>query len=281
VPTTRFAPSPTGLLHLGHAFAALKAEKQAGGGTFLLRMEDLDATRSRAEFEVAIEEDLTWLGLSWPKPVLRQSQRLPLYAAAIDSLAAQGLIYPCFCTRRQIAAEIAQAAQAPHEPPSAIYPGTCRSISAQERARRIADGQSHALRFDAATAAARAGPLNFIEIGCGPAGESGEISVQPALLGDIVLARRDVAAAYHLAVVIDDAFQEVSLVTRGNDLFAATHVQRLLQSLLQLPVPDYAHHRLIVDSSGKKLSKRNGPATLQELRREGLRAAELRRQFGF
>jgi glutamyl-Q tRNA(Asp) synthetase len=281
VPTTRFAPSPTGLLHFGHAFAALTAEKQADGGSFLLRMEDLDATRSRADFEIAIEEDLTWLGLSWPKPVLRQSQRLPLYAAAVDSLAAQGLIYPCFCTRRQIAAEIAQASQAPHELPSAIYPGTCRSLSAQQRVRRIADGHSHALRFDATTAAARVGALSFIELGCGPGGESGEIIVQPALLGDIVLARRDVAAAYHLAVVIDDAFQQVSLVTRGNDLFAATHVQRLLQSLLQLPVPKYAHHRLIVDSSGKKLSKRNGPATLQELRRQGLRAAELRRQFGF
>jgi glutamyl-Q tRNA(Asp) synthetase len=281
MPTTRFAPSPTGLLHLGHAFAALMADREADGGSFLLRFEDLDATRCRAEFEATIQDDLAWLGLSWPKPVLHQSERLPQYAAAIDSLAAQGLLYPCFCTRRQIAAEIAQAAEAPHGLPPSLYPGTCRGIPAQERVRRIADGQSHVLRLDVALAETRVGTLTFTELGGGPGGEIGEIAARPTLLGDIVLARRDVAASYHLAVVIDDAFQRVTRVTRGNDLFDATHVQRLLQALLRLPLPEYAHHRLILDAAGNKLSKRNGPATLRDLRTQGLSAADLRQQLGF
>ena len=279
--TTRFAPSPTGWLHLGHAYAALTAESAAGGGRCLLRIEDLDATRARPEFEAAIESDLRWLGLSWPEPVLRQSQRMAPYQAAVDTLAAAALLYPCFCTRRQIAAEIAQAGQAPHGVSGSLYPGICRGMTLQERERRVAAGQLHVLRLDVAAAAASVGPLNFTELGSGPGGESGVIAVVPALLGDIVLARRDVGAAYHLAVVVDDAFQQVSLVTRGNDLFAATHVQRLLQALLGLPEPQYAHHRLILDARGNKLSKRDGPVTLRELRGGGMTAADVRRQLGF
>lgn len=279
--TTRFAPSPTGWLHLGHAYAALAAESAAGGGRCLLRIEDLDATRARPEFEVAIESDLRWLGLSWPEPVLRQSQRLMHYQAAVDTLAAVGLLYPCFCTRRQIAAEIAQAGQAPHGASAGIYPGTCRGMGLEERACRIAAGESHALRLDAAAAAERAGPLSFAESGSGPRGESGVIAVDPGALGDVVLARRDVGAAYHLAVVVDDAFQQVSLVTRGNDLFTATHVQRLLQALLGLREPQYAHHRLILDDQGNKLSKRDGPVTLRDLRQQGTTAGDVRRQLGF
>jgi glutamyl-Q tRNA(Asp) synthetase len=279
--TTRFAPSPTGWLHLGHAYAALSAESAACGGRCLLRIEDLDSTRSRPEFEVGIEYDLRWLGLTWPEPVLRQSQRVAYYRAAIDTLAGAGLLYPCFCTRRQITAEIAQAAQAPHGVSTEVYPGSCRRITSHERARRIAAGALHVLRLDVAQATARVGPLSFTELGSGPGGETGAITVDPALLGDIVLARRDVGAAYHLAVVVDDAFQQVSLVTRGNDLFTATHVQRLLQALLGLPEPKYAHHRLILDAQGNKLSKRDGPVTLRDLRETGMSADDVRRQLGF
>jgi glutamyl-Q tRNA(Asp) synthetase len=279
--TTRFAPSPTGWLHLGHAYAALSAERAAGSGRCLLRIEDLDATRARPDFEAAIESDLRWLGLSWPEPVLRQSQRLAHYQAAVDTLAAAQLLYPCFCTRRQIAAEIAQAAQAPHGASAGIYPGTCRGMSLSERAHRIASGELHVLRLDVAAATARVGALSFMELGSGPRGESGKITADPAILGDIVLARRDAGAAYHLAVVVDDAFQQVSLVTRGNDLHAATHVQRLLQALLGLPEPRYAHHRLILDAQGNKLSKRDGPVTLRDLRGRGMSAADVRRELEF
>lgn len=281
MPTTRFAPSPTGWLHLGHAFAALVASSAAGGGTFLLRIEDLDASRSRPEFEAAIDEDLSWLGLSWPVPVLHQSARLPVYASAIELLAGRGLLYPCFCTRRQIASEVAQAMEAPHGLPAGVYTGSCRRLPATERARRLDAGEPHALRLDVAAAAARVGPLTFREHGRGPHGERGEISVQPMLLGDVVLARRDVAASYHLAVAIDDAYQQVSRVTRGNDLFVATHVHRLLQALLDLPSPEYAHHRLITDADGRKLSKRNGPAALRDLRAQGVSALDVRRQLGY
>ena len=277
--TTRFAPSSTGLLHLGHAFAALTAAQAAAGGSFLLRIEDLDPVRSRAEFEIAIEEDLAWLGLSWPKPVLRQSTRLEHYRGAIEWLREQKLLYPCFCTRTQIAAEIARAVEAPHYPAVGLYPGTCRMLSSQERAHRIARGQLHVLRLDAAAAAAKVGPLSFMELGSGPGGEAGAIAVDPALLGDVVLTRRDIPAAYHLAVVLDDAFQQVTLVTRGNDLFAATHVQRLLQALLQLPTPLYAHHRLILDAAGSKLSKRDSSSTLRDLRRQGCVPDDVRRQI--
>lgn len=278
---TRFAPSPTGPLHLGHAFAALAAASAAGvGGSFLLRMEDLDATRARREYESAIEEDLHWLGLSWQRPVLRQSMRLTEYHRALDVLVDQGLVYPCFCTRRQIAAEVEQAVEAPHRGPGPIYPGTCRTLSPDERTLRIERQDLHALRLDSLVASERVGALTFSEQGTGPSGEHGVIRVDATALGDIVLARRDAPAAYHLAVVVDDAFQGVTVITRGQDLFVATHVQRLLQALLGLPEPLYAHHRLILDADGHKLSKRDGPCSLRDLRQLGLQPADVRRRLG-
>ncbi len=275
---TRFAPSPTGLLHLGHAFAALTAAR--AGERFLLRIEDIDASRCRAEFVDAIFADLHWLGLAWEEPVLRQSARGAAYRAALDVLERRGLLYPCFCTRREIAEEIAHAAEAPHGPDGPIYPGTCRLLSEQERAARIATGVPYALRLDAAKAAALAGALTFEERGAGPKGELGVIAVAPGLFGDVVLARKDMPAAYHLAVVVDDAYQGVTLVTRGNDLFAATHVQRLLQALLGLPAPAYAHHRLILDANGRKFSKRDRAVTLKSLREDGVTAEEVVQRIG-
>lgn len=271
---TRFAPSPTGLLHLGHAFAAITAAE--AGERFLLRIEDIDSGRCRAEFETAIFEDLAWLGLHWEEPVLRQSSRFAAYRAALDTLDAQGLLYPCFCTRKEIAEEIAHASEAPHGPEGPLYPGTCRHLSEEERARKIASGISYALRLDAAKAADLAGELEFTEQGAGPGGEHGIIAVKPMLFGDVVLARKDTPSSYHLAVVVDDAFQGVTLVTRGNDLFAAAHVQRLLQALLALPAPTYAHHRLILDGQGRKFSKRDKAATLRELRAHGETPASIR-----
>jgi len=275
---TRFAPSPTGLLHLGHAFAALTAARS--GERFLLRIEDLDTSRCREEFVAAIFEDLRWLGLSWEEPVLRQSARGEAYRAALDALARQGLLYPCFCTRREIAEEIARAVEAPHGPDGPIYPVTCRHLPEEERAMRIAAGTPYAMRLDSAKAAALAGVLTFEERGAGPGGERGVIAVEPGLFGDVVLARKDMPAAYHLAVVVDDAYQGVTLVTRGNDLFAATHVQRLLQKLLGLPEPAYAHHRLILDANGRKFSKRDRAVTLQSLREDGVTPRDVRARVG-
>ena len=271
---TRFAPSPTGLLHLGHAFAALAARD--AGERFLLRIEDLDTARCRPQFVDAIFEDLRWLGLDWEEPVLRQSARAEAYRAALEALADRGLTYPCFCTRKEIADEIARAVEAPHGPDGPIYPGTCRRLSVSARAEKVAAGTAYALRLDAAKAAALTGRLSFDERGAGPNGEHGTIAADPLRFGDIVLARKDLPAAYHLAVVVDDAFQGVTLVTRGNDLFGATHVQRLLQALLDLPAPAYAHHRLIVDANGRKFSKRDRSVTLRGLRESGRTAADVR-----
>lgn len=274
---TRFAPSPTGYLHLGHAFAALTAAR--AGERFLLRVEDLDKDRSREEFITAILEDLRWLGLTWDEPVMRQSTRAAAYGEALARL--KPFTYPCFCTRKEIAEEIAQAAQAPHfdslsaprtGPDGPLYPGTCRRLTSEEREARIADGESFAVRLDAAKAAEVAGPLTFTE--------HGHIhAVDPRLFGDVVLARKDLPAAYHLAVVVDDAHQGVTLVTRGEDLLPATHVQRLLQALLGYPAPTYAHHRLILDKDGRKFSKRDRASTLRALRAEGLTPAELEALF--
>jgi glutamyl-Q tRNA(Asp) synthetase len=275
---TRFAPSPTGLLHLGHAFAALTA--RVAGERFLLRIEDIDTSRCREEFVRVIFEDLRWLGLQWQEPVLRQSTRAPAYRAALDALETKGLVYPCFCSRKAIADEIARASEAPHGPDGPIYPGTCRHLMESERRIRIDAGTPFALRLDVAKAAALAGPLTFEEWGSGPNGEAGIVAVSPTLFGDIVLARKGMPAAYHLAVVLDDAHQRVTLVTRGNDLFAATHVQRLLQALLGLPAPNYAHHRLILDEHGKKFSKRDGAVTLQSLREAGVTPAQVRARIG-
>jgi glutamyl-Q tRNA(Asp) synthetase len=277
--TTRFAPSPTGYLHLGHAFAALTAAR--AGTRFLVRLEDIDASRCRPQYQAAILEDLAWLGLSWQEPVLRQSQRMAAYAAGLKRLQSQGLLYPCFCSRREIAEEIARAAEAPQGPDGPLYPGSCRNLSAVEREGRIAAGAPYALRLDAAKAARLAGPLFFEEGGQGPGGEHGRIAVEAQLFGDVVLARKETPAAYHLAVVCDDAFQGVDLVTRGNDLFAAAHIQRLLQALLGLPAPAYAHHRLILDASGRKFSKRDRAVTLRALRAAGGTPQDIRGRLGF
>ena len=276
-PTTRFAPSPTGLLHLGHAFSALFAQRRAraAGGRFLVRMEDIDAGRCRPDFERAILDDLKWLGVDWDGPVRRQSEHLEEYRAALARLDAQGLLYPCFCTRKEIEAEIARSGHAPHGPDGVLYPGSCRALDPAERAGRIAAGAPYALRLDMAAACALAGPLGWRDLA------AGTISAQPHLFGDVVLARKDTPASYHLAVTWDDAAQGVSLVTRGADLFAATHVHRLLQALLGLPVPDYRHHRLLADAQGRRYAKRDRALTLRALREAGHDPAEVRALAGW
>jgi len=275
---TRFAPSPTGYLHLGHAASALAgwhAARGVAGGRFLLRIEDIDAGRCRPVFEQAIHEDLDWLGLDWEKPVRRQSEHRADYDAALARLAALGVLYPCFCTRAAIAAEIAAAAAAPQGPAGPLYPGTCRGLDPAQRGTRLAANEPHALRLDAARASALAGPLGWREQ------EVGEVAVDPQLNGDVVLARKDIAASYHLAVTVDDALQGVTLVVRGADLFAATHVHRLLQALLQLPAPRYHHHRLLTDAAGQRLAKRDGALALRQLRAAGTSPAEVRALAGF
>jgi glutamyl-Q tRNA(Asp) synthetase len=281
---TRFAPSPTGFLHLGHAFAAVTAFRAAGqnGGRFLLRIEDIDRARCRPEYEQAIKDDLRWLGIAFEEPVRRQSEHFADHAAALAALDARGLLYPCFCTRKDIADEIARAASAPHGPDGPLYPGTCRRLSSETREQRITAGAPYALRLDVAKAVSIVpDELTFVERGAGPEGETGLQTARPALFGDIVLARKDLPASYHLAVVVDDALQGVTLVTRGNDLFAATHVHRLLQACLGLASPLYAHHRLILDANGKKFSKRDESVTLQSLRREGATPASILAMLGF
>src|SRR5262245_7660363 len=274
---TRFAPSPTGFLHIGHAASALAgwtAAKQAGG-RFLLRVEDIDNKRCRPVFEAAIHEDLAWLGLDWEQPVRRQSEHMVDYRSALQRLEAHGIIYPCFCSRKEIQAEIAAAAHAPHGPEGPLYPGTCRSLPEDARAERIERGDPYALRIDAAKAAEMAGPLTWQEQSMGP------VEVDPLLLGDAVLARRDVATSYHLAVTVDDGIQGVTLVTRGQDLFHATHLHRLLQALLDLPVPAYRHHPLLKNEQGERLSKRDGALALRQMRSDGLSAFEVRKRAGF
>jgi glutamyl-Q tRNA(Asp) synthetase len=268
---TRFAPSPTGYLHLGHVYAAIMAHD--AGERFLLRIEDIDRVRCKPEYEAAIFEDLAWLGLEWETPVLRQSERAAAYREALGRLDAQGLIYPCFCTRKDIADEIARASAAPHGAEGPLYPGICRDLAEDVRRERIASGIPYALRLNASKAAALTGPLSFLEHGKLAA-------VDPVSLGDVVLARKEMPAAYHLAVVVDDAHQGVTLVTRGIDLLPATHVQRLLQALLDLPEPAYAHHRLIVDAEGKKFSKRDHAMTLKDLRANGTTPAAIRARLG-
>jgi glutamyl-Q tRNA(Asp) synthetase len=264
--TTRFAPSPTGYLHLGHAFSAWNTWRRAD--VFLLRLEDIDATRCRPEFAAAILEDLRWLGLDWQGEVRVQSQHFAEYQGALDMLAGQGLLYPCFCSR----ADVARAQAAPHgaEP---VYPGTCRQLSTAERAARMAAGAPYALRLDTGAACARVGARRFFEEGAGW-GEA-----RPELLGDVILARRDAPASYHLCVVHDDALQGVSHVIRGEDLRGATHIHVLLQALLGLPTPVYGHHRLLVDESGRRLAKRDGAASLRALRQAGVSARQILQQF--
>lgn len=270
--TTRFAPSPTGYLHLGHARSALFAAR--AGTRFLLRIEDIDATRCRPEFEAALYEDLAWLGLSWERPVRRQSEHFADYRAALDRLGALGLTYPCFCTRKEIQAEIARSPSAPQGPDGPLYPGTCRRLTPAARAARLAEGGDHAIRLDAAEAAALAGPLRFVER------SGGSLAADPLLLGDVVLARKETPTSYHLAVVVDDALQGVDLVTRGRDLLPATHLHRLLQAVLGLPVPEWHHHDLLLGPDGKRLAKRDGAVALRALRDAGHTPAEVRVMAG-
>ena len=261
---TRFAPSPTGRLHLGHAYSALQAHDQARRheGTFLLRIEDIDPGRSRPEYIDGIIGDLEWLGIMPDGEIVYQSERLPLYGKALDRLKAKGLVYPCFCTRSAIAAEIAASASAPHGPDGPVYPGICRTRSDAERTRRMAQ-EPHAWRVDMAAAIAAAGPLEWLE------GES-RVLARPDQFGDVVLARKDAPTSYHLAVTVDDAAQSVSDVVRGRDLQAATHVHRLLQALLDLPTPVYHHHPLLIGADGQRLAKRNGAPTISSIRAAGV-----------
>jgi glutamyl-Q tRNA(Asp) synthetase len=279
---TRFAPSPTGRLHLGHAHAALFAARRAreSGGRFLLRIEDIDRSRCRPEFEAGIFEDLAWLGLSWETPVRRQSDHIGEYRAALDALASRGLLYPCFCSRKEIQAEIAAAAGAPQGagaggPEGPLYPGTCRSVPEPLRARRMAAGEPYALRLDSTKAGEAAGPV------CWEDEARGTFRVEPGVLGDVVLGRRDAPAGYHLAVTLDDHRQGITLVTRGEDLLPATHVHRLLQALLGLAVPRWHHHRLLRNEKGERLAKRDGAMTLAALRAAGCSAEDIRAMAGF
>ena len=274
---TRFAPSPTGHLHLGHAYSALFAARAAAaaGGRFLLRIEDIDAGRCRREFEDGIYEDLAWLGLIWEQPVRRQSEHMHDYRGALVKLSDIGVLYPCFCTRKDIEREVENAGRAPHGPDGPLYPGTCRALSEGEREDLIAAGEPHAFRLDMAKAAAMTGPLSFTDR------ERGTIAVDGPGCGDVVLARKDVPSSYHLAVTVDDALQGVTLVTRGADLLHATHVHRILQALLGLPEPEYWHHRLLTGADGKRLAKRDRSLTIEALRAAGKSPAEVRAMAGF
>ena len=262
---TRFAPSPTGELHLGSAYSARIAWQRAreAGGTFLVRIEDTDIRRCRREYETAILDDLRWLGLDWDGGVRRQSDHFADYGKVLDQLDARGLIYPCFCTRADIAREIAAAASAPHGPDGPLYPGTCRSLSNEERRRRIAAGHELCMRLDAARAAEQAGPYSFVDE------TRGRIEGQPLLMGDFVIARKDTPTSYHLAVTVDDHLQGVTLVTRGEDLLPSTHVHGLLQKLLGYAAPQYAHHRLLTDADGRRFAKRDRDLTIRALRDAG------------
>ncbi len=282
---TRFAPSPNGELHVGHAFSALFSERFARerGGLFLLRIEDIDTTRTREHYVEGILEDLRWLGLQWEEPVRRQSRHMDDYSAITERLKEDGLLYPCFCTRREIATRLEGRREWPRDPDgSPLYPGTCRSLSAAERKARIAAGEEHAWRLDMKEALRRIRrPLTWHEEGSGPSGEHGRIIADPARWGDVIMARKDIGTSYHVAVVADDALQDITHVTRGQDLFHATAVHRLLQELLDLPEPAYVHHPLITDDSGRKLSKRFRDRSLRTLREDGTNPEELRYALGF
>jgi glutamyl-Q tRNA(Asp) synthetase len=267
---TRFAPGPTGYLHLGHVRSALDGWEaaRAAGGRFLLRIEDIDHTRCRPHFGAAIVADLAWLGLLWDGPIRRQSEHFADYRAALARLETLGLLYPCFCTRRAIQAEIAAAGGAPQGEMGAAYPGTCRRLDPEERAARRADASDYALRLDVAAALRLTGPLAWREDGR-------EIAADPGALGDVVLARKELPTSYHLAVTVDDALQGVTLVTRGADLFTATHIHRLLQALLSLPTPAYRHHPLVKDAQGRRLAKRDSAPTIRAMREAGMTPPEI------
>jgi glutamyl-Q tRNA(Asp) synthetase len=285
-PVFRFAPSPNGYLHLGHAYSALLNYDLArrAGGRLLLRIEDIDTTRCRPEFEAAIYQDLAWLGIEWETPVRRQSEHLDAYLDALNKLAAQGLVYPSFESRADIARLVAQREANgpwPRDPDGApLYPGTAKSLSPGERARLIESGAPYALRLDMAAARAWAGEFAWTEHGEGPDGETGMVVAQPQAWGDVILARKETPTSYHLSVVIDDALQGVTDVARGQDLFWSTSVHRLLQKLLDLSQPAYQHHRLVLDAAGSKLSKSTLATGLRELRAQGATPADIRRQVG-
>jgi glutamyl-Q tRNA(Asp) synthetase len=282
----RFAPSPNGHLHLGHALSALLNADQAkaSGGRLLLRIEDIDKTRCRPEFEAAILEDLAWLGIEWQQPIRRQSEYYEDYRAALAKLDAMGLIYPSFESRAELA-RLAAARESgrswPRDPDGTpLYAGNAKKLSAATRKRRMKAGDPYALRLDMAAALVRAGPLAWTEFGIGPSYETGSIAAKPAAWGDVILARKETPTSYHLAVVVDDAAQDVSVVVRGQDLFHATSVHRLLQALLGLTAPTYHHHRLILGADGNKLSKSTRATGLRELRAGGANLADIRKLVG-
>jgi glutamyl-Q tRNA(Asp) synthetase len=285
-PVFRFAPSPNGHLHLGHALSALIDFEmaRAAGGRFLLRIEDIDATRCRPEFEAAIFEDLAWLGIAWEEPVRRQSEHLEDYRAALAKLEAQSLVYPSFESRAEIAQLVAQReakAPWPRDPDGApLYPGSAKRLGAQERESRIAAGDPYALRLDMNAAVARTGALTWVEIGADPTEEHETLMAQPESWGDVVLARKETPTSYHLSVVVDDALQGVTHVVRGQDLQPATSVHRVLQALLGLPIPLYHHHRLVLDAEGRKLAKSTRATALRELRAQGSAPSDIRRIVG-
>jgi glutamyl-Q tRNA(Asp) synthetase len=285
-PVFRFAPSPNGYLHLGHAYSALLNFDSAreAGGRFLLRIEDIDTARCKSEFETAIYQDLAWLGLTWEAPVRRQCGHLADYREALETLSAQGLVYPGFESRAEIAKLVARReanAPWPCDPDGVpLYPGAAKLLSSKERVRLLESGTPYALRLDMAAACACAGDLTWIEHGEGPGGETGAVAARPEAWGDVILARKETPTSYHLSVVIDDALQGVTEVVRGEDLFWSTSVHRLLHRLLGLPQPSYRHHRLILDGEGRKLSKSSEATGLRELRAGGATPADIRRLVG-
>jgi glutamyl-Q tRNA(Asp) synthetase len=285
-PVFRFAPSPNGFLHLGHARSALLNFELArrSGGRFLLRIEDIDATRCRPDYETAIYEDLAWLGIAWETPVRRQSEHLADYRAALERLSALGLLYPSFESRAGIARLVAarEATGAwPRDPDGApLYPGTAGSLPAEERERLLRSGVPYALRLDMAAAIRLAGDLTWTEHGSGPDGETGEVAARPTAWGDVILARKETPTSYHLSVAIDDALQGVTDVVRGHDLFWSTSVHRLLQKILDLPQPAYRHHDLVRDDTGAKLAKSSRATGLRELRAAGATPDDIRRRIG-
>ena len=283
-PAFRFAPSPNGYLHLGHALSALLNAELARkeNGRLLLRIEDIDVTRCRPEFEQAIYEDLAWLGVEWEQPVRRQSKHFDAYRDALARLTAMDLVYPAFESRGDIARMVTECGDVwPRDPDGApLYPGRRDAMTASERNARMAAGEPYALRLDMAQAVARAGPLRWREQGRGPEGESGIVDARPQAWGDVILGRKEVPTSYHLSVVVDDALQGVTQVVRGQDLFWSTSVHRLLQALLDLPQPAYRHHRLILDADGRKLSKSTKATALRELRAAGATPSDVRAQIG-
>lgn len=283
-PVFRFAPSPNGYLHLGHALSALLNADLAreSGGRLLLRIEDIDRTRCKPEYEQAIYDDLTWLGIAWEQPVRRQSEHFDAYRDALTKLEALGLVYPSFESRGEIAQMVAARGDSwPRDPDGApLYPGSRAGMSEAERKRRTAAGEPYALRLDMAAAVARAGNLAWSEAGHGPGGETGEVQAQPQFWGDVIIARKEMPTSYHLSVVVDDALQGVTHVVRGQDLFWSTSVHRLLQTVLGLPAPAYRHHRLILDEAGRKLSKSTEATALRALRAQGATPARIRSMVG-